>query len=237
MKSILSVFLLLVSVGTMYAQDVLPGIEVRHLLFKDDFTDTALSQNWAIEVPEKERKDCRVINGQLELNTDGGVTVWYRKELQGDILIEYDRTIVMDSGIHDRLSDLNQFWMATDPLNKGFTRNGGFREYDTLQMYYVGMGGNYNTTTRMRRYDGKGTLEIVGEYKDAPHLLEANHRYHIAILVKGGISTFMVDGQPYFTYTDKQPFTHGYFAIRSTRSRQRIDNFRVYQIVPGLMKK
>ena len=200
------------------------------LLFSDDFSKDALDSNWIAEATEKDRLGISIVNGQLQLNTEGGVTLWYKNELSGNILIEYNRTVVMDSGINDRLSDLNQFWMASDPKQKMFTRKGSFREYDSLQMYYVGMGGNYNTTTRMRRYDGNGALQIVGEYTDSSKLLQPNKQYHITILVRNGESKFIVDDVEYFSFKDDKPFSKGWFALRSTKSRQRIDDFKIWQL-------
>jgi len=214
-----------------FCQESLPVHNKKALLFSDDFTDTAISKNWIVEVAEAERKACAVKDGQLELNTLGGVTAWYKKELSGNVLIEFDRTVVMEGGANDRLSDLNQFWMATDPRQKMlFSRKGDFKEYDSLQLYYVGMGGNYNTTTRMRRYDGHGKLEIVGEWKDSGHLLQPNKTYHISILAKDGVSSFYVDGKRFFSYRDEHPFTQGWFGIRSTKSRQRIGRVRIWRI-------
>ncbi|RYZ19774.1 MAG: methyltransferase [Chitinophagaceae bacterium] len=213
---------------TAFGQDSL-GFK-KTLLFADDFSDTTTHKNWALELGGEDQKTCVVKNGYLELNTVGGVTAWYKKELQGNVLIEFDRTVVMEGGPNDRLSDLNQFWMATDPTGKLFTRKGDFKEYDSLRLYYVGIGGNYNTTTRMRRYDGNGKLEIVGEFKDSGHLLQPNKTYHIAILVRDDVSSFYVDGRRFFSYRDTKPFTHGWFGIRSTKSRQRIDRVRIWQI-------
>jgi hypothetical protein len=34
-------------------------------------------------------------------------------------------------------------------------RTGAFADYDTLKTYYVGQGGNGNTSTRFRRYVGR----------------------------------------------------------------------------------
>jgi rhamnogalacturonan endolyase len=200
------------------------------LIFSDDFSKDKITDNWQIEKAATEDGVCSVVSGQMQLNSEGGVTVWYKNELKGNLLIEYDRTVVMDSGKYDRLSDLNQFWMATDPQHKMFTRQGGFREYDTLQMYYVGMGGNYNTTTRMRRYDGKGTLQIVKEYTDSAHLLKPNKKYHIQIKVENGTSTFSVDDVLFFSFKDANPLNSGWFAIRSTKSRQLIDNVKIWQL-------
>lgn len=200
------------------------------LIFQDDFSSTQISNEWIIEKPANENDPCSIVNAQLQLNSEGGVAVWYKHELKGNILIEYDRKIVMEGGSHDRLSDLNQFWMAIDPANKMFTRKGGFREYDSLQMYYVGMGGNYNTTTRMRRYDGKGTLQIIGELTDSNHLLRSNTNYHIKIKVEDGVSTFTVNNIEFFSFKDDKPLTQGWFALRSTKSRQSIDNVKIWQL-------
>jgi Domain of unknown function (DUF6250) len=200
------------------------------LIFEDDFSAPTISDNWIIEQSEKESNAASIVNGQLQLDTEGGITVWYKHELKGSILIEYDRTVVVKDGKHDRLSDLNQFWMATDPQQKMFTRKGGFREYDSLQMYYVGMGGNYNKTTRMRRYDGRGELKIIGEYTDSSHLLQPGKKYQIQIKVEKGTSSFTVNGEKYFSFKDDKPLGKGWFAIRSTKSRQLIDNIKIWQL-------
>lgn len=207
-----------------------PQSRKKKLIFYDDFSGDTISGNWIIEKSNNVSIGASIMNGQLQLDTEGGITVWYKIELKGNILIEYDRTVLMEGGKHDRLSDLNQFWMATDPQQKMFKRKGGFREYDSLQMYYVGMGGNYNTTTRMRRYDGSGSLQIVGEYTDSNHLLKPNKKYHIQIKVENGTSDFIVDGETFFSYKDINPLGKGYFAIRSTKSRQVIDNIKIWKL-------
>lgn len=200
------------------------------LLFEDDFERTSIGNNWIIERDSADLPGVYVKDGRLYLESHDGITVWYKEKLKGNIRIEYDRRVVMEEGKHDRLSDLNQFWMATDPGNRMFSRKGGFREYDSLQMYYCGFGGNYNSTTRLRRYDGRGKQELVGEYTDSSHLLTANKTYHIEITCREGISVFRVDGELFFDYTDKYPFSEGWFGWRSTRSRQWIDNLRIWSI-------
>ncbi len=231
MNWVKSIALLGLNLGNMIALgQSFDSLQKKQLIFKDDFSQPELSKQWVVEMNESKRDSYSIINGQLQLNTEGGITVWYKNKLKGNFLVEYDRTVRMQGRNNDRLSDMNQFWMATDPQNKMFKRKGGFKEYDSLQMYYVGMGGNYNSTTRMRRYDGNGELRIVGEYTDSAHLLKPNKTYHIAILVKDGISKFFVDGEEYFSFKDQKPFTEGWFAIRSTKSRQQIDNIRIYQL-------
>lgn len=202
----------------------------KKLIFSDDFETGRLNDQWTAEINEKDAPGFLIKDGQLHLDTEGGITLWYKKILEGNILIEYDRAVLMEDKKNDRLSDLNQFWMVTDPQQKMFQRKGGFREYDSLRMYYVGMGGNYNSTTRMRRYDGKADLKIIAEYKDSAHLLVANKTYHIIMLVKDGLVKFIVDGQTFFSFKDDQPLSKGWFAIRSTKSRQVIDNVKIWQL-------
>ncbi len=202
----------------------------KKLIFADDFDSHQLSDQWVAETNEKDAPGFSIKNGLLYLDTEGGITLWYKKIMEGNILIEYDRAVLVGGEKNDRLSDLNQFWMVTDPQQRMFKRKGGFREYDSVRMYYVGMGGNYNSTTRMRRYDGKAGLKIIAEYKDSAHLLVANKTYHIMMLVKDGLVKFIVDGQTFFSFNDDQPLRNGWFAIRSTKSRQVIDNVKIWQL-------
>jgi hypothetical protein len=48
--------------------------------------------------------------------------------------------------------------------------------------------------------------------------------------VENGATGFWVDGRQYFFYKDKNPLSDGYFGFRSTKSRHRIDNFKVFQL-------
>lgn len=199
------------------------------LLFQDNFNAALDTGNWVVE---KQKADSEIVvtkNGKLLLDTYSGATIWYKKELKGNIRITYKRKVIVDGGRNDRLSDLNNFWMATDPSKKIFTRQGGFAEYDSLNMYYMGMGGNYNKTSRFRKYSN-GDKKIITEYTDSLHLLKANKEYFIEIIVKDGVITFAVDGEIFVHWKDELPFTHGYFGIRSTRSRQEVDEVCLFQL-------
>lgn len=200
----------------------------KKLICKDDFIDTG---KWIIEMVPTPHSSVYTDHGKLVLDTKGGVTVWLNQLLRGNILIEYKRKVVVAGKVNDRLSDLNQFWMASDPRNKQlFTRTGVLEQYDSLQLYYVGMGGNTNTTTRFRRYEGNGNRTLLQEYKDTAHLLQPNREYKITIMVKNGVSSYFVDDVPYFQFADPAPLTSGYFGFRSTWSRQEISHLRIYQL-------
>jgi rhamnogalacturonan endolyase len=200
----------------------------KKLIFKDDFKDTS---QWVIEMAPTPHSSVYTDRGKLILDTKGGVTVWLKQSLKGNIMIEYKRKVVVAGKVNDRLSDLNQFWMAADPHNNHlFTRTGVLEEYDSLQLYYVGMGGNTNTTTRFRKYEGNGTRTLLQEYKDSVHLLQPDREYKITIIVKNGVSSYLVDDVPYFKFADPAPLQSGYFGFRSTWSRQEISHLRIYQL-------
>lgn len=187
------------------------------LLFKDDFNDTSLG-NWIVEV---EKPDQSVVDNQehqLNIDVAGGVTIWLKHKLEGNMLIEYDVMVVKKGGANDRVSDLNQFWMATDPDNPNlFTRSGKFSQYHALRMYYVGMGGNNNSTTRFRRYPGGGERPMLGEHKDPEYLLTPNTHYHIEIICSKGQTQFRVNGKVYHNFQDPEPLVKGYFGFRTIR--------------------
>ena len=204
------------------------------LLFSEEFSGKLNEKRWRAEIDPVGQSEVRTENGRLILNTAGGVTVWFETRLSGNIRIAYDWTVLVDSGRNDRLSDLNQFWMATDPRNANLfapnSRNGKFENYDSLSLYYVGFGGNTNSTTRFRKYHGNGQKPLLKEYLDAAHLLKPNHTYHIEITVISGRTRFSADGETLFDWTDPQPLTGGWFGFRSTAARHAIDHFRVWQL-------
>lgn len=201
------------------------------LIFSDEFNSALDKDLWKTEIAPQPNSSVYTANGQLYLDTKGGVTAWLNKKLRGNIRIEYARKVLVDSGKNDRLSDLNTFWMATDPKNNNlFTRNGVLESYDSLQLYYAGMGGNTNSTTRFRKYEGNGDKTLLKEYRDSAHLLRANNLYIIVIEIKDNTVSYSVNGKTFFEYNDPAVLKEGYFGFRSTKSRQAIDWIKIYQL-------
>lgn len=177
----------------------------------------------------------------LDVVAPKGLTLWYRKPFEGDLTFRYQIRAVVDGAPLDRCSDLNSFWMATDPLHpdsisarKDF-RAGRFSNYYSLSMYYVGYGGNGNTTTRFRRYDGdyeafsanKERPAILKEYTDPAHLIRPNHWYSIQISVHKGLVRYWSDGELLFNYVDSSPLRKGWFGIRTTQNHLQVRHFTV----------
>ena len=200
------------------------------------------SKFWRIE---SEAPDYKVsFSGDTcEILSQKGLTLWRKEKLQQGTTVEYDACIVDEGKAGDRLSDLNAFWLASDPKAKDLWtraswRSGIFTRCYTLQMYYLGYGGNYNSTTRFRRYDGdeRGVDDvtkrptILKEYTDKPHLLKPNHWYHVKIeSTITGRTRFFMDGECIVDYLDPQPLKEGWFGFRTTLSRARITNYKSYK--------
>jgi len=199
------------------------------LFYQDNFEQG--TENWVVETPDSPHSMVETKNSKLVIDVDHGATVWLNKKLSGNILIEYHRKVIMNNGHNDRLSDLNQFWMATDPRQENvFTRNGTFSEYDSLQLYYAGIGGNTNSTTRFRKYRGSGERTLLFDLQDEEHLLQPNKTYLIQLVVYNGTTKVFVDGELYFSFKDNEPLTEGYFGFRTVKSHQEMDNFKVYKL-------
>lgn len=205
------------------------GYTIGEVLFSDDFSGDL--SNWLAEGRQPE-----IIDGQMNLDTPVGTTVWLKPWLQGNVMIEYDVTVIGRGGPNDRVSDLNCFWMATDPCHPdnlfaaSEQRAGVFARYHNLNLYYVGYGGNTNTTTRFRRYNN-GNRELLGEFTDSPHLITPNHQYHIQLIYCGNIVEYWRDGECLFRYEDPQPYSRGHFGLRTVQNHLTMDNFRVMHLV------
>lgn len=166
-----------------------------------------------------------------------GLSVWRKDKMEGRTVIEYDAQVVTENP-GDRLSDLNCFWMASDPVLgsplKGIDkRKGVFLNCYGLQLYYMGFGGNHNSTTRFRRYTGdtRGITDpafrpaILTEYTDSDNLLKPGKWYHIKITHDGLRTQYYIDGKRLVDFRDPNPLTEGWFAFRTTLSRTRLTNF------------
>jgi hypothetical protein len=207
----------------------LPGPQ----LYSDTFRDGP--GLWRIEL---EREGTVTVDGGfMEINTAGGCSVWFRQELRGPVMIQYDAVAVSEGGPNDHVSDLNCFWMATDPgAPAGVplrTRSGAFADYDDMLAYYVGQGGNRNTTTRMRRYVGEAAnrpLLPEHDLSDATHMLRPNARQTIQLVAADQRIEYWRDGIRVFELNDPEPYTRGWFAIRTTANRLRISDFRVFSL-------
>ncbi len=210
-----------------------PRFTVGEVLAIDDFSGDL--GRWR---PELESGGIVAVrDGALEIDVPGGCSVWFASPLEGPLLIIYAATAVSAGGPNDRVSDLNCFWMATDTRSPGdllaTIRSGKFADYDQLRCYYVGLGGNGNSTTRFRRYIGQtGNRPLLAEHdlSAKEFLLVPNARQTIQLVAAGGTIGYYRDGRQLFAYDDPAPYTRGWFAFRTVASHFEIRHFRVYRL-------
>lgn len=232
--SVLSLFILISCFNITKTVEIKGKTYKSKLIFKENF-DKGL-ENWQVE--QMPNGTVEVNDSKLEINDVSGCTVWLKQKFEGPIIIEYDVFVIQDGGANDRVSDLNCFWMASDPKNPtnlfadSIKRGGKFSNYDALQLYYMGLGGNHNKTTRFRRYVGNGERPLLPEHdlSDSKFMLEPNKTYHIKIVANKGVIQYYRDNQLVSDFVDSKPYTSGYFGFRTVKNHMTADNFRVYKI-------
>jgi rhamnogalacturonan endolyase len=224
-------------VSDKFSDDNAGVLPKREHVLPDDFSHW--QKNWVVESEKGYSIKYSDIDSSLDIIAFKGLTLWYRYPLNGNASISFQACVVDHGDSLDRVSDLNCFWMATDPefpddifARKDF-RQGIFGKYYSLKMYYMGYGGNSNTTSRFRKYDGdyQGFVsgnkrpDIIKEYVDKQHLLKPDHWYTINISVNEGHVKYTIDGEELVDYLDSEPLTRGWFAFRTTENHMKIRDF------------
>jgi Domain of unknown function (DUF6250) len=207
----------------------------RHL-FSDDFRSGMA--RWFAELEKPGTVQAR--SGVLAIDVPAGCTIWFRPELDSPVMIQYEARMVQAGGPNDRVSDLNAFWMATDARSPSemfaVSRSGKFSDYNQLRTYYVGQGGNANTTTRFRRYIGDAEDRPImpeNDLRSPDVLLKPNVWQTVRLVAMGNRIQYYRDARLIFDFVDPAPYTHGRFGLRTTASHVELRNFAVYRIAPN----
>jgi len=204
------------------------------LIYENSFEDGL--DDWQVE--QMPNGTTEIIDGKLEIDDVGGCTIWLKKEFEGPIMIEYDALVIQNGGINDRVSDLNCFWMAkdlespTDLFKNSEKRGGKFPNYDSLRLYYMGVGGHNNSKTRFRRYVGNGERPLLPEYdfSNTEYLITPNQLNKIKIIAFDGVIQYYRNKVLMVDFQDSEPYTSGYFGFRTVNNHMTVDNFRVYKL-------
>lgn len=221
-------------VAGMLASPITAHARSARLLHADDFR-RGLGQ-WQVECEQPGRVTAH--NGMLEIDVPAGATLWFRQLLHAPVAIDYSVTPVAAGGPNDRVSDINCFWMATDPAAPAGDalarpRSGAFADYDTLQTYYAGLGGNANTTSRFRRYVGRaGDRPLLPRHDlhRPADLLQPNRTVHLRLVANGRHIALLRDGVPMFVLDDPAPYRTGHFALRTVQSHLRVQDLRIWRL-------
>src|SRR6185312_11599666 len=207
------------------------------LLYADDFTlDLAA---WRVEMEKPGTVTAK--SGVLDIDVPAGMTVWLRQKLDGPVMIQYEANVISANGPTDRVSDLNSFWMATDRATPKdlfeHPRSGKFAEYNTLNMYYVGLGGNGNTTTRFRRYIGDETERPLLPQNDLSVSRQrsigivANKWQTVTLIADGHLIQYWRGTEKIFEMVDPEPYTQGWFGIRTTKNHMQVRHLRIVRLI------
>lgn len=193
------------------------------------------AQDWVIE---SESSEARVAfaDGMIDVDTPAGLTLWFKQDLTVPVTISFEVMAVSQGGANDHVSDINAFWMARNSdgssvLTTG--RSGAFAEYDTMLAYYVGIGGNRNSTTRMRRYIGlAGDRPLLAEHdlgNRSAHITP-NQWTTIRLFAKDNHFEVERDGERLFSYVfapSEAAYLSGHFGLRTTKSHLRFRNISI----------
>ena len=184
----------------------------------------------------------RVSADTMEISSPQGLTLWYRPRLTGDYTITYRICMPMCGSAYDRLSDMNCFWAANDPASpdnlfaRSEWRKGIFPRYKTLTLFYVGYGGNNNSTTRFRKYFGatETTADaearpVIHEYTDSAHLLSPAVWYEVQIRVSHDTTTYAINGEELFRLPIVPREGDGHFGLRLLENHVLFTDFRISQ--------
>lgn len=191
-----------------------------------------MPSSWNVEA-EDPATVVRFAGGEIEIDTPAGVSVWLRQVLASPVHISFEAMAVQRGGPNDHVSDLNAFWMARNGDGTSVLaspRSGAFGTYDNMLAYYVGIGGNRNTTTRFRRYIGRaGNRPLLPQHdlSEERFLLQANVWTLVELVADGSTVQVWRDGDLILDYNDPAPLNAGHFALRTTKSHLRIRNVRV----------
>lgn len=201
---------------------------------KINFDSNFLTEdNWIIEQQAGGKVEFN--NKVMEITDAKGCTVWFKHKLNAPIQIEFDVIVIDKKGPFDRVSDLNCFWMANDPKNpsdffkESKNRQGIFTNYHELTQYYVGYGGHDNTKTRFRRYDGRMDRPLLPEHdlSDKKFMIVPNKKIHITLIVNENKVKYLRDGEVIFEFIDENPYTSGYFGMRTVENHMKIRNLKI----------
>ncbi|MEM8521825.1 DUF6250 domain-containing protein [Flavobacterium sp. PL12] len=206
-------------------------------LKRKTFDDSYLtSANWIIEQQQGGKVEFK--NKIIEIIDAKGCTIWFKHILTGPIQIEYDVTVIGNKGPYDRVSDLNCFWMASDPKNPNDffkdskNRKGFFPNYHELKQYYVGYGGHDNSKSRFRRYDENKERPLLAEHdlSDKKFMIVPNKKIHVTLIANKNKIQYLRDGEVIFNLNDEMPYTKGYFGIRTVENHMIVENLKISTI-------
>ena len=211
--------------------------KIKDTIYNESFSSIDTSA-WIVESEEEFELSEHISGDVLDIDVSKGFTLWSTTKFTGNVMFEFEATVIKNGGKNDRASDLNCFWMASDPeypddfFERSAWRKGIFYNYYSLKLYYVGYGGHDNTKTRFRKYNGLADPQpaVIKEYTDSVHLIKPNKKNVIRIVCLDNTVQYYFNDELLFELNDDNPYREGYFGFRTTNNHMQISGFRVHSI-------
>ena len=201
---------------------------IGEVLVTDDFSKSL--SYWISEGNEPE-----IIDGQLVIDANTFSTIWLKPLLLGNVLIEFDVTIIANNGSESNPGYFGCFAMASDPANQtnflaGINnRTENFSRYDNLNLYHIKFGCDENTSIELIKYnEGKQAIQV--NLNKSKHNLSLNNKYHIQMLFLAYTIETNLNEQQLFSCKQEHLYTQGQFGFNLNSIKAAIDNFRVIHL-------
>lgn len=201
-----------------------------HWIFEEDFNDANWQERWFVET-----QGPRVFTegGLLKVRArdnnrqQAGVTVWSKKELPEDIVIEVWATT--EAEIDNNACNLNFFIHAreADGTKLQLGRQGIYKEYHDLINHLITFtGGITPGWSRARLNPG---FQLIHEDKSVR--AEPGQSYHFIITIVGKNLSYFINGDLIHSYNIEQPLSAGHFGLRTWFSQVNYEKVRIGHIL------
>ena len=197
------------------------------LLIVEDFTDPEWRNRWAIEG----RGTAEIEGGRLQIlapGGSGGVTVWLRKQLPPNVLVECRAGSNQTS--QSNATNLNLVLHAREPDGAPyqFGRSGKYSEYKRFPNYIFTLTGDFEGQpghARLRRNPGFALMN-----GDPTLGALVGHSYHLRVLILDGRLRYWVDGRLIHNARDEHPLLGGHFGLRTWKSEVWWSDLKIYRL-------
>jgi len=193
-------------------------MERASLLAEDLFAGSL--DDWVFEgTADWEIRDGRLV---VDAMPNRYATIWWRKDLPANALIEYTATVVAPGGDGN---NVNTFLYATGLEGEDILavrRTGRYKEYHGIPNYIVTLTSTYS---RLRRCPG---FHLLSETRDVCSV--PGETYHVRILKVGGLLRVAFNGRLAHDYTDPNPYTRGRLALRAWHGANEYHWVRIWAV-------
>jgi hypothetical protein len=157
----------------------------------------------------------RIVGGKLAAKGAHNHPLWLKRRLPRDVVIELDATSRSPDG--DLKVEIFGDGETFDPDGNRYQPTG-------YTMIFGGWRNSMSVISRLDEHDDG----VKASRRDPP--VEMNRTYRWTITRRGGQIDWLIDGQPFLSFTDPEPLAgsgHEFFAIGNWEAGVTFDNLRI----------